>query len=97
MRSSSRVASALYSWYEHAMIHPKVSEVLEDKGKSLYWLAQETGVAYSTLHKFNKAQTKGIDFRVLDEICAALSCQPGDILIRLPNEVKKATKKGSAK
>jgi len=80
------------------MIQPKLAEVLEDQGKSLYWLAQQTGVAYSTLHKFNKAQTKGIDFRVLDEICAALSCQPGDILIRLPNSASKsAKKKGSAK
>ena len=79
------------------MIQPKLAEVLEGKEKSLYWLAQETGVAYSTLHKFNKAQTKGIDFRVLDEICAALSCQPGDILIRLPNGAKKAAKKGRVK
>jgi putative transcriptional regulator len=80
------------------MIQPKLSQVLEVQGKSLYWLAQETGVAYSTLHKFNKAQTKGIDFRVLDEICAALSCQPGDILIRLPNgAAKKAAKKKGAK
>lgn len=71
------------------MIQPKLSEVLEGKGKSLYWLAQETGVAYSTLHKFNKAQTKGIDFRVLDEICAALSCQPGDILIRISDGAAK--------
>jgi putative transcriptional regulator len=77
------------------MIQPKLSEVLEDQGKSLYWLAQETGVAYSTLHKFNKAQTKGIDFRVLDEICAALNCQPGDILIRLPNGSAKAAKRGA--
>src|SRR5262245_49259335 len=77
------------------MIQPKLSEVLEDQGKSLYWLAKETGLAYSTHHKFNKAQTKGIDFRVLDGICAALNCQPGDILIRLPNGSAKATKKGA--
>lgn len=77
------------------MIQPKLSEVLEGQGKSLYWLAQETGVAYSTLHKFNKAQTKGIDFRVLDEICAALSCQPGDILIRLPDGPAKPAKKST--
>jgi putative transcriptional regulator len=79
------------------MIQPKLSEVLEDKGKSLYWLAQETGVAYSTLHKFNKARTKGIDFRVLDEICAALRCQPGDILIRLPDGAARPAKKKGAR
>jgi putative transcriptional regulator len=75
------------------MIQPMLSQVLEDQGKSLYWLAQETGVAYSTLHKFNKAQTNGIDFRVLDEICSALGCQPGDILIRLPAGAAKTAKK----
>ena len=80
------------------MIQPKLTEVLEQKGKSLYWLAQETQVAYSTLHRLVKAKAQSVDFRVLDLICDVLECQPGDLLVREPSSqrpAKKAAKKGS--
>jgi putative transcriptional regulator len=67
------------------MIQPKLAEVLEDKELSLYWLAQETGIAYTTLHRLGRAKANSVDFRVLDEICGALDCQPGDLFIRIPN------------
>jgi putative transcriptional regulator len=67
------------------MIQPKLSELLEDRGRSLYWLAQETGIAYTTLHRLGKAKANSVDFRVLDQICGALDCQPGDLFIRVPN------------
>lgn len=79
------------------MIQPKLSEVLEVKGKTLYWLAQETGVAYSTLHRLGKARAQSVDFRVLDQICVALDCQPGDILIRVAVVEGKAAKKKPVK
>ena len=86
------------------MIQPKLSEVLADRGRSLYWLAQETGIAYTTLHRLGKARANSVDFRVLDEICGALDCQPGDLFIRVPNgsrgtriKVEKAAKKRGAR
>jgi len=86
------------------MIQPKLTEVLAHKGLSLYWLAQETGIAYTTLHRLRKAQANSVDFRVLDEICEALDCQPGDLLVRVSNgsrgtrirtDKKAAKKKGA--
>jgi putative transcriptional regulator len=87
------------------MIQPKLTELLEEKGVTLYRLAKETDLAYSTLHKFSNGRTESIDFRVLDLICETLDCQPGDVLVRVPNGSKgtrlqpeRATKKrGSAK
>jgi len=67
------------------MIKPMLSELLEEKGVTLYRLAKDTDLAYSTLHKFSNGRTESIDFRVLDLICATLNCQPGDVLIRVPN------------
>lgn len=67
----------------------------------MYWLAQETGIAYTTLHRLGKARANSIDFRVLDGICAALNCQPGDLFIRIPNGERgtriKVSKKSSKK
>jgi DNA-binding Xre family transcriptional regulator len=79
------------------MIQPRLAEVLQEKGLTLYWLAQETEIAYSTLHKFARARTQSVDYRVFDEICSALGCHPGDILIRVANgqvRAKKPKKKG---
>ena len=66
------------------MIKPMLTELLEKKGVTLYRLAKETDLAYSTLHKFSNGRTVSVDFRVLDLICETLNCQPGDLLIRVP-------------
>src|SRR5206468_2002423 len=44
------------------MIEPKLMEVLADREKSMCWLAQETGIAYTTLHRLGKAKANSIDF-----------------------------------
>jgi putative transcriptional regulator len=66
------------------MIETRIAELLADNGKSLYWLAKETGVAYTTLWKLKTGESQGISFDVLDGICRALNCSPGDVLTLLP-------------
>ena len=82
------------------MIKPMLAQLLEEKGVTLYRLAKDTDVAYSTLHKLSNGRTESVDFRILDLICETLNCQPGDILIRIPNgqrgngvQTEKAAKK----
>ena len=74
------------------MIQMRIDEILSARGRSLYWLAKQSGVTYSTLWKLKTADTQGISFGVLDRICKALECEPGDLLIRLPD---KKPKRGS--
>ncbi len=73
------------------MITTRITELLEQRGKTLYWLSKETGTAYSTVHKLGSSSTDGISFRVLDRVCDALECEPGDLLVRVPE--KKGEKK----
>ena len=77
------------------MIQPRLKEVLLENGKTLYWLAKQTEIHYSTLYKFSKSLTQSVDYRVLDEICDALNCQPGDLLVRIAGEHK--TGRGKAR
>lgn len=74
------------------MIETRFDELLKERGQSLYWLAKEARVAYTTLWKLKKGDTQGISFGVLDRICEALECQPGDLLVRVnkPKTRKKA-------
>jgi putative transcriptional regulator len=72
------------------MIYIRLEEILEMKGKSLYWLSAAAGVPYPTLWKLCRKQTQSsINLIVLSKICAALDCLPGDILIYEPDEEDK--------
>jgi putative transcriptional regulator len=68
------------------MVKTRIEEVLADRGLSLYWLAKESGVTYAALWNLKERRTDGITFSLLDAICKALDCQPGDILVRVEGE-----------
>lgn len=64
------------------MIEVRLKQLLEKRGHTRYWLAKESGITYDTLTRIEAAeQSNRIELRVLDEICRALECQPGDILV----------------
>jgi len=54
------------------MIKLRVKEVLEREDKSIYWLAENTELTYTALHRLVNGETEGIQFSTLDEIMGAL-------------------------
>jgi len=74
------------------MIEIRLNELLEDKGRTLYWLAKQSGVRYATIWNLSRGEVGRLSVDALDRICEALDCQPGDLLIRVAN--KKARKRG---
>lgn len=73
------------------MIEIRVDQLLAEHGRTFYWLAKETGISHTTLWRLKKDKALGINFETLEKICAALKCQPGDILA-LPAAKKPAKK-----
>lgn len=69
------------------MIEIKLDDLLEERGRTFYWLSKETGISHSTLWRLKKGKALGINFVTLEKICRTLECQPGDAL-RLANENK---------
>ena len=59
-----------------------LDEVLAESGQSLYWLQQQTGIAYTTLWRLRTGKANSITFPILNTICDALKCRPGDLLIK---------------
>ena len=53
-------------------------KMLETRGLSKTALREKTGISTATLAKLSKNENVGMD--VLEKICIALNCQPGDIL-----------------
>lgn len=62
------------------MIEIRIDELLENRGRSFYWLAKETGISHTTLWRLKKGKAQGINFETLEKMCATLECQPGDVL-----------------
>lgn len=82
------------------MIEVRLKGLLESRGRTRYWLAQETGIQYKTLARIEQAESSNrIELRVLDEICRALECQPGDLLIFVnkPEPTNARAQKGTRK
>lgn len=67
------------------MIETRLDALLSERGKSLYWLQQQTGLAYTTLFKLRHGEANSISFKIMNDICRALECQPGDLFVYAPN------------
>ena len=72
------------------MIKIRLRELLADR--SLYWLSVESGVRWSTIAALAKGKARRLDLDVLNAICEALRCQPGDLLIRVERKPRKKGK-----
>jgi putative transcriptional regulator len=69
----------------------RIDEVLKEKGKSAYWLANELGMGHGNMYKYRKGQMQSIGFDLLARMCEALECTPGDLIVM--TDEKKETKK----
>jgi putative transcriptional regulator len=58
----------------------KIEQLLKTHERTFYWLAKETGISHTTLWRLKKGKALGINFDTLEKLCAALECQPGDLL-----------------
>ena len=54
-------------------------EILEQKGKTKYWLYIQLGLSYQNFNKIVNNETNGIKFENLKNICDILECTPNDL------------------
>jgi len=54
--------------------------LIQARGLKARDLAQEVGLSETQLSLFRSGKVKGIRFRTLARLCAALKCRPGDLL-----------------
>lgn len=65
-------------------------EILRARGVKQVDLARELGVSYTHSSRIANHATSGIQYQVLSDICRTLDCQPGDILVYVPDDGAKA-------
>lgn len=65
-----------------------VDVMLAKRKMSSTELAEKIGITPANLSVLKTNKAKAIRFSTLEEICKALSCQPGDILEYVPEDEK---------
>lgn len=68
------------------MIKLRLKSVSADKGIKQKDLAEITGIRQPTLSAMNNNTARHIPLDVLDKLCKALDCQPGDLIVYVPDE-----------
>jgi putative transcriptional regulator len=58
----------------------KLDDLLHDRRMTLTDLAEKVGITLANLSILKTGKAKAIRFSTLAAICAALDCQPGDVL-----------------
>lgn len=61
-------------------IRVTLDELITRRGLKAKDLAAEVGISETQLSLFRSGKVRGIRFRTLARLCAALSCQPGELL-----------------
>jgi len=57
----------------------RIPEILEEKGKTKYWLYIQLGLSYQNFNKMVNNQATGIKFENLQALCDTLECTPNDL------------------
>lgn len=73
-----------------------LEELLEQQGKSLLWLSEQTNIEYKSLHRYLTNQNSGIQMEHVSAICNALNITPNE-LFTVNKRLKRIKKKERAR
>ena len=65
-----------------------LSRVLGERRINISEFSKSAGVARNTITGLYHEEAKGITWGVLDKLCTALNCRPGDLIEHIPDESK---------
>ena len=68
------------------MIKLNAIALLEEKGKTKYWLYKQLGMSYQNFSKMINNETKSIRYENIETLCLLFDCQPNDLFEFLEDE-----------
>lgn len=66
-------------------IRCRLSAIMGEKRLKMTDVARATGLARSTVWGLYHDRVQRVEYPVLDKLCRALNCQPGDLLVYVPD------------
>lgn len=61
------------------MIKLNIRKLLDEKGKSIYWLYNQLGLSYNNVKRMIDNQTISIRFENIEMLCFILDCTPNEL------------------
>ena len=61
------------------MIKLDVLRLLEERGKTKYWLYKQLGMSYQNFSKMVNNQTKSIRYENIETMCLLFDCTPNEL------------------
>lgn len=61
------------------MIKLRVKQLLEENGKTKYWLYKQLGMSYQNFSKMINNETKSIRYENIETLCILFKCSPNDL------------------
>ena len=61
------------------MVKLDVLRLLEQKGKTKYWLYKQLGMSYQNFSKMVNNEPKSIRYENIETLCLLLNCTPNDL------------------
>lgn len=58
-----------------------ILELLEQRGKTKYWLYKQLGMSYQNFNRMVNNQTKSIRYETLEALCQIFECTPNDLFL----------------
>lgn len=65
------------------MMKLNVLTLLENQGKTKYWLWKQLGMSYQNFNKMINNETKSIRYETIDALWHILDCTPNDLFIEI--------------
>lgn len=63
------------------MIRLNVLELLEQRGRTKYWLYKQMNMSYRNFNRMATGQTKFIRLETIETLCQILECTPSELFI----------------
>ena len=63
------------------MIEVRLAQLLEERGRSYYWLSKQTGIDHTVIGRLLRGETGSIMLRTIAGIYTALDCTPNDLFV----------------
>jgi len=63
------------------MIKMNVQNLLNEKGKTRYWLVKEMQTTYKTVNKLCDNTLTGLQLETIEKLCDILDCTPDDLFL----------------
>ena len=64
-----------------ALIRLDVLRLLEEQGRTKYWLYKQLGMSYQNFNRMVNHETKSIRYENIETMCLLLNCTPNDLFV----------------